>query len=58
MSRKSVVEDCTGKTAWRLSERLLDYNGGDAKSHRTKDTIKKNPKHLKIENFNKLGKIY
>ena len=58
MSRKSVSEDCTGETAWRLLERLLDYNGGDAKSHQIKDAIKKPPKYLKIEDFNKLGKIY
>ena len=41
-----------------MSERVLDHNGRDAKSHLVKHALKKSYKHLKIEDFNVIGKGY
>ena len=49
-------EDYTGETARRLSERVLDHNGRDAKSHLLKHAIEKYGKYPKIEDFNVIGK--
>ena len=49
-------EDYTGETARRLSERVLDHNGRDAKSHLVKHAIEKCCKYPKIEDFNVIGK--
>ena len=49
-------EDYTGETARRLSERVLDHNGRDAKSHLVKHVIEKCRKYPKIEDFNVIGK--
>ena len=49
-------EDYTGETARRLSERVLDHNGRDAKSHLVKHVIEKCRKYPKIEDFNVTGK--
>ena len=51
-------EDYTGETARRLSERVLDHNGRDAKSHLVKHAIEKCHKYAKIEDFNVIGKGY
>ena len=45
-------EDYTGETARRMSERVLDHNGRDAKSHLLKHAIEKCHKYPKIEDFN------
>ena len=44
--------------ARRLSERVLDHNGRDVKSHLVKHAIKKCHKHPKIGDFNVIGKGY
>ena len=44
--------------ARRLSERVLKYNGGDAKSHVVQPTIGKCHKYPKIADFNVIGKVY
>ena len=49
-------EDYTGETAQRLSERVLEHNGRDAKSHLVKHAIEKYGKYPKIEDFNVIGK--
>ena len=41
-------ENYTGETARRLSERVLDHNGRDAKSHLVKHAIEKCHKYPKI----------
>ena len=41
-------ENYTGETARRLSERVPDYNGRDAKSHLVKHAIEKCHKYPKI----------
>ena len=51
-------ENYTGETALRLSKRVLDHNGRDAKSHLVKHAIKKCHKYPKIEDFNVIGKAY
>ena len=58
MSRSQRSEICIGETARRLSERVLDHNGRDAKSHLVKHAIKKGHKYPKIEDFNVIGKGY
>ena len=50
------LEDSTGESAQRLSERVLDHNGRDTKSHIVKHVIRKNHKYPKIEDFNIIGK--
>ena len=51
-------EDYTGETAPRLSERLLEHNGRDAKFYRVKHAIEKCQKYIKIEDFYVIGKGY
>ena len=46
------------KCPGRLSERVLDHNGRDAKSHLVKHAIKKCHKYTKIADFNVTGKGY
>ena len=57
-SESQCSEDYTGQTARRLSERVLDHNGRDAKYHLVKHAIKKCHKYSKIEDFNIIGKSY
>lgn len=45
----------TGEAAQRLSERVLDQNGRDTKSHIVKHVIEKSHKYPKIEDFNIIG---
>ena len=40
------------------TERVLDHNGRDAKSHLVKDAIEKCHKYPKIEDFKVIGKGY
>ena len=51
-------EDYTGKAARRLSERVLDHKGRDAKSHLVKHAIEEGHKYPKIEDFDVIGKVY
>ena len=46
----------TRETAARLSERILDPNGRDAKSHLVKCTTGKCHKYSKMEHFCTIGK--
>ena len=46
--KSQYSEDCTGETAQSLSERVLDHNGRDAKSHLVKHAIEKCHKCPKI----------
>ena len=54
MSRKS--ENYSGETARRLSERVLNHIGRDAKSHQLKHAIQKYHKYPKIEDFSVIAK--
>ena len=49
-------EDYTGEPARRLSERVLDNNGRDTKSHLVKQAIEKCHKYPKIVDFNIIAK--
>ena len=51
-------EDYTGETAQKLSERVPDHNGRDAKSHLVNHAIEKCQKYPNIEDFNVIGKGY
>ena len=51
-------KDYTEGMARRLSERVLDHNGRDAKSHLVKHAIKKCHNYPKVEDFNVIGKGY
>ena len=55
---KQCSEDYTEERARRLSERVLDHNSRDAKSHVVKHAIEQNHKYPKIEDFNIIGKSY
>ena len=46
-----------GETARRLSGRVLDHNGRDAKSDLVKHAIEKYLKYAKIEDLKKLVKV-
>ena len=48
-------EHYTGEMTRRLSERVLDHNGRDAKSHLVKHAIEKYHKYPKIKDFNVTG---
>ena len=52
------LEDYTGETARRLSERVHDHNGRDAESRLVKHVIEKCHKCPKMEDFNIIGKGY
>ena len=56
--KSQCSEDYTGEMARRLSERVLDHNGRDAKSHLVKHAIEQNDKYSKIEDFNIVDKDY
>ena len=59
MSRKLVLRRLYGgETARRLSERVLDHNGRDDKSHLIKHAIEKCNKYSKREYFNIIDKSY
>ena len=54
MSRKSVLR----RLYWRNgTERVLEHNGGDTKSHLVNHAIEKCHKYPKIEDFNIIDKV-
>ena len=51
-----MLTNYTGETSRRVSERVLDHNGRDAKSHLVNHAIEKCHKYPKIEDFYVIGK--
>ena len=57
-SEETCREDYTGETGRRLSERVIDHNGRDKKSHVLKHCIENDHKLPSIEDFTILGTNY
>ena len=52
------IDNYIGKASRRVSERIIDHNGRDKKSHLFRNSVEHNHKNVERQDFKILGKGY